>query len=87
VAEDVASGNLAELVDRAIDGEVVVITRDGKPVVTLLPATDPVEPEAERRNVATNREAIQRLREYARKHPVPNLSHDEIKSWIEEGRS
>lgn len=32
------------------------------------------------------RAAIARLREYVRKHPIPNLTTDEIKSWIEEGR-
>ncbi|MDQ2083367.1 type II toxin-antitoxin system Phd/YefM family antitoxin [Xanthobacteraceae bacterium Astr-EGSB] len=38
-----ASHNLPELIDRALAGEGVVITRDGRPVVELkpLPATAP----------------------------------------------
>jgi prevent-host-death family protein len=36
-----AGANLAELIDRAIAGEAVVITRDGKPVAEIHPATVP----------------------------------------------
>jgi prevent-host-death family protein len=32
-----AEGRLAELIDRALDGEGVVIVRDGEPVVELTP--------------------------------------------------
>jgi prevent-host-death family protein len=86
VAEEVVVARLSELVDRAIEGEVVVITRDGKPVATLHPAADIAEQEVERHDVETNREAFRRLREYARQHPVPNITREEIRDWIEEGR-
>jgi prevent-host-death family protein len=33
-----AQANLAQLIDNALDGEEVVITRDGLPVVELRPA-------------------------------------------------
>jgi prevent-host-death family protein len=36
-----AKNKLSELIDRALDGEGVVITRHGKPVVELKPAEAP----------------------------------------------
>ena len=36
-----AEKNLAELVDRSLRGETVVLTRDGKPVVELRPVPQP----------------------------------------------
>jgi prevent-host-death family protein len=44
-----AKNNLSELIDRALDGEGVVITRHGRPVVELKPippAAKPITPEA-----------------------------------------
>ena len=44
-----AKNRLSELIDRALDGEGVVITRHGRPVVELKPippAAKPVTPEA-----------------------------------------
>jgi antitoxin (DNA-binding transcriptional repressor) of toxin-antitoxin stability system len=86
VAVAIAKTRRAEPVERAIDGEVVVIARAGKPVVTFLPATDNDADIVHKRNSAESRDSIRRLREYARQHPVPDLSYDVIKSWIEEGR-
>ncbi len=36
-----AEGHLSELIDRALEGEGVVITRHGKPVVELKPVPAP----------------------------------------------
>jgi prevent-host-death family protein len=36
-----AKDRLSELIDRALDGEGVVITRDGAPVVELRPVSQP----------------------------------------------
>ena len=36
-----AEGHLSELIDRALDGEGVVITRDGEPVAELKPVPKP----------------------------------------------
>ena len=36
-----AEGHLSELIDRALNGEGVVITRHGKPVVELKPVPSP----------------------------------------------
>ena len=44
-----AKNNLSELIDRALEGEGVVITRHGHPVVELTPVTPaakPITPEA-----------------------------------------
>jgi len=44
-----AKNRLSELIDRALDGEDVVITRHGRPVVELRPissAVKPITPEA-----------------------------------------
>lgn len=44
-----AKNNLSELIDRALEGEGVVITRHGRPVVELRaipPAAKPMTPEA-----------------------------------------
>ena len=38
-----AEGKLSELVDRALAGEDVVITRDGRPVAELRPLSGPAE--------------------------------------------
>jgi antitoxin (DNA-binding transcriptional repressor) of toxin-antitoxin stability system len=39
-----AKNNLSELIDRALKGEDVVITRHGQPVVELKRVTQPVNP-------------------------------------------
>ena len=38
-----AEGKLSELIDRALSGEGVVITRDGRPAVELRPVKEPAE--------------------------------------------
>ncbi len=86
VAEEVARDHLPELVDRAVGGEVVVITRKGVPLVTLHPATHAASDSALEVDEQAARAAIRSMRAFARQHPVPNLTREEIKSWIEEGR-
>jgi prevent-host-death family protein len=39
-----AKNQLSELIDRALKGEVVVITRHGRPVVELKPISPPAKP-------------------------------------------
>lgn len=39
-----AKTHLSELIDRALAGEEVIITRHGRPVVTLKPVTPPPRP-------------------------------------------
>jgi prevent-host-death family protein len=39
-----AKSHLSELIDRAVDGESVVITRHGSPVVELKPVREPARP-------------------------------------------
>jgi prevent-host-death family protein len=39
-----AKNQLSELIDRALNGEGVIITRHGRPVVELKPIMPPVEP-------------------------------------------
>ena len=44
-----AKNKLSELIDRALEGEAVVITRHGRPLVELIPipkAAKPITPEA-----------------------------------------
>jgi antitoxin (DNA-binding transcriptional repressor) of toxin-antitoxin stability system len=42
-----AKNSLSELIDRALKGEGVVITRHGKPVVEFKPVPPPAEPVSE----------------------------------------
>ncbi len=39
-----AKNNLSQLIDRVLDGEDVVITRHGRPVVELTPVARPAKP-------------------------------------------
>lgn len=52
-----AKNNLSELIDRALNGEGVLITRHGKPVIEFRPVPAPVGPvsDADLRWLATNR--------------------------------
>jgi len=77
-----ARTTLSALVDRVNQGEEVVITRRGRPVARLLPTTD------ESAGQARVHEAIARLRELReelRSRGV-QVTPEEIKEWIEEGR-
>lgn len=52
-----AKAQLLELVRRAGDGEEIILTRHGQPVVRLAPVTAPVGPEARARLIAEVRAA------------------------------
>ena len=76
-----AKTNLSRLIEQVENGEIVTITRNGKPVarLTRVPAV-PTPEEIERRKAA-----VLRLNEIAARLKV-NATQEEIKSWINEGR-
>ncbi len=76
-----AKTHLSTLVDEVAKGGEIVITRHGKPVAKL------VRPGAEltREQIARRRKAIAGLRAIAKRLNI-RATHEEIKSWIEEGR-
>jgi prevent-host-death family protein len=76
-----AKTNLSSLVEEVEKGGEVMITRHGKPVAKLVRAEDQVTPD----ELARRRKAMEELREMARKRGL-RISHEEIKSWIEDGR-
>lgn len=76
-----AKTNLSSLVEQVERGQEIVITRHGKPVAKLVRVEERHSPEA----IARRRQAIAELREMARRR-AQRVSHEEIKSWIEEGR-
>jgi len=76
-----AKTHLSSLVDEVEKGREVVITRHGKPVARLVPAEQRLSPAA----VAKRQKALKELREIGRRLNL-NLTHDEIKRRIEEGR-
>jgi prevent-host-death family protein len=60
-----AQEQLASLVDEALTGEIVTITRDGRPVVTLAPT----RPERQAEPEPLTDEFLQGMRERARARP------------------
>jgi prevent-host-death family protein len=76
-----AKTHLSSLLDEVEKGGEITITRHGKPVAKLVRTTD--EPSAD--VIAQRRAAIARLRARAKARGV-TVSHEEIKSWIEDGR-
>jgi prevent-host-death family protein len=76
-----AKTHLSSLVDEVEKGGEVIITRHGKPVAKLVRAEERHTPE----KIAQRRKALAELREMARQRGL-RASHEEIKSWIEEGR-
>jgi prevent-host-death family protein len=76
--------SLSSLVEEVEKGGEVVLTRNGRPVAKLIRAQDPqgkLTPE----QIAKRRQAIAELREIAKRINA-RATHEEIKSWIEEGR-
>jgi prevent-host-death family protein len=78
-----AKTHLSTLVDEVERGTEIVITRHGKPVARLVACASAAQEEEEL--VAKRRQAILEIREMARKRGL-RISHEEIKSWIDEGR-
>ncbi len=72
-----AKARLSELLDEVEKGQTLVITRHGKPVAQLSPATDDRD---ERRRAAMR--AILEMR----KNNPPRATLEEIREWINEGR-
>jgi prevent-host-death family protein len=77
-----AKTHLSSLLDEVEKGAEVTITRHGRPVAKLVQARAE-EPSAD--VMAQRRAAIARLRARAKARGV-TVSHEEIKSWIEDGR-
>ena len=76
-----AKTHLTRLVVEVEKGGEVVITRHGKAVARIVPAERRHSPEM----IERRRQAIAELRTMARERGS-RVSHEEIKSWIEEGR-
>lgn len=81
VSASEARTHFAKLLVRANKGEDITITRGGKPFARIGPVPMVQDHDPERARLA-----IKRLRDYARAHPIPNVTTEEIKSWIDEGR-
>jgi prevent-host-death family protein len=75
-----AKTHFSELLQRAHRGEVIVITRRGEPYAKLTPVGDPHDVEAALAAVA-------RIEETAKRLARSNVTLDEIKAWIAEGRT
>jgi prevent-host-death family protein len=76
-----AKTHLSRLIEEVERGHDIVITRHGKPVAKLVRAERVFTAEERERR----REAIASLREFGRKLNL-NLTREEIKKIIEEGR-
>ena len=73
-----AKTRLSELVRQVKTGESFIITQRGEPAAELTPIRN-----NGRRSPRRIAEAIRRLRETPK---IEGVSHEEIRSWIEEGR-
>jgi prevent-host-death family protein len=76
-----AKTHLSSLVDEVEKGGEIVITRHGKPVAKLVRADERLSPEATERR----RKALMELRQIGDRLNL-NLTREEIKRRIEEGR-
>jgi prevent-host-death family protein len=79
-----AKTQLSRLIDKVEKGEEVMITRHGKPVAKLVPASTR-RPALTPEQVEKRRQALNELLEIGRRLNL-NLTHEEIKKSIEEGR-
>lgn len=73
-----AKTHFSELVRQTREGESFIITQRGEPVAELGPIQRRKDPK--RLNIAA---AIRRVRAMQK---IEGVSHEEIRSWIEEGR-
>jgi prevent-host-death family protein len=73
-----AKTRLSELIRQVKAGESFVITQRGEPAAKLTPI-----PREERRDPRRIAEAVRRLRAMPK---IQGVSHEELRSWIEEGR-
>jgi prevent-host-death family protein len=72
-----AKTHLSRLLDEVGKGETVTITKHGVPVAKLVPPDE---------GPINRTEAVERIREFARKHRLGGLTPAEIKEMIAEGR-
>jgi prevent-host-death family protein len=80
-----AKTHLSSLVEEVEKGGEVVITRHGKPVARLVRARPPHEKHYTPEEVARRRKALEELRAIGQRLQL-NLTREEIKARIEEGR-
>lgn len=73
----ITKNNLSSLIDKALAGEEVVITRHGKPEVLL--SVVPVEPRKPKLNREQMRDALERLAEFRATLPSSPCSYIELK--------
>ncbi len=73
-----AKTHLPELLERVKKGERIMITKHGTPIAVLVP----VESTPRQRKI---QQAIEEMREFRKKSGV-KATHEEIMSWIHEGR-
>jgi prevent-host-death family protein len=73
-----AKTRLSELLRQVKAGESFIITQRGKPAAKLTPI-----PHKEHCSPQRIAEAIRRLRQMPK---IEGVSHEELRSWIEEGR-
>ena len=74
-----AKTHFSQLLERAHQGEEIVITRRGEPFAKIGPVNRRHDPEKARAVIA-------RIKERNRRSPVGPITPEEIKSWINEGR-
>ena len=70
-----AKTRLSQLIDRAAQGEEIIITKHGVPVATLVPVADPRQKDSQA--------AIAAIKDFRRGRRLAGLS---IQEMIEEGR-
>ena len=74
-----AKTHFSQLLDRAAGGEEITITRRGKPVARLVPATTERDAEAAM-------ETFRRMLERAQRFGVGRFDWHEWKAYVDEGR-
>lgn len=75
-----AKTHFSQLIERAMHGEVIFITKRGKPVAKLVPADI-------NNNSETAKEAVLRLRALAKEMNLGEFNWDEWKSYRDMGRT
>lgn len=69
-----ANQQFSKILDAAVEGEEIVITRHGQPVAKLVPCPAPARPDREERR----RAAIEWLRSGPLPGPAPEWTRDEL---------
>ena len=77
-----AKTHFSQLIERAMHGEVIFITRRGKPVAKLVPADTDTD-----KNSEAAREAVVRLRALAKEMNLGQFDWEEWKSYRDMGRA